>query len=225
MSSGLEFNETYAAKVSDITYMFYASRDSAAFALNKPLEHEPGSQFSYSSGTTLIISAIIKRTVGEEYLSFPRKELFNMIGMRSAVLCPDASGTFVLSSHSYVSARDWTRFGLMYLHDGVWEGERILPEGWVEYTRTPTTAKNIWGNGGYGAQFWLNVSSDPEEVKLRWPGVPEDAFFCLGYEGQSVAIIPSRNLVVVRLGMTHDQLGAKWDEGRFLAELLKHIPE
>ena len=225
MSSGLEFNETYASKVTDITEMLYRSGDVGAFAIDKPLKHEPGAQFSYSSGTTNIISTIIKRTLGEENLSFPRKELFNKIGMRSAVLCPDASGTFVLSLHSYLSARDWARFGLLYLHDGVWEGERILPEGWVEYTRTPTTAKNIWGNGGYGAQFWLNASSDPEKTDRRWPGLPEDAFFCLGYEGQSIAIIPSRNLVVVRLGMTHDKLGAKWDEGEFLAEVLKHLPE
>jgi hypothetical protein len=223
MSSGLEFNETYAASVSDITQMLYRSPAAGEFAIDKPLEHEPGARFSYSSGTTNIISTIIKRTLGEENLSFPRKELFNKIGMRTAVLCPDASGTFGLASFSYVGARDWARFGLLYLHDGVWEGERILPEGWVEYTRTPSTAKMDWG--GYGAQFWLNAPSDPEKIKPRRSDVPADAYWCLGHEGQSVAIVPSLNLVVVRLGMTHDRLGSQWDETEFLAELLKSLPE
>jgi CubicO group peptidase (beta-lactamase class C family) len=224
MSSGLEFNETYAPKVSDITEMLYRSRDAGAFAINKPLVHEPGTRFNYSTGTSNILSTIIKRTLGEEYLSFPRKELFNRIGMRSAVVCADASGTFGLGSFCYASARDWARFGLLYLHDGVWEGERILPEGWVEYTRTPSTAKKP-RKGGYGAQFWLNASSDPEKNKPRWAGVPEDAFSCLGHEGQSVGIIPSRNLIVVRLGMTHRILGSKWDGDAFTAEVLKCFPE
>jgi CubicO group peptidase (beta-lactamase class C family) len=100
-----------------------------------------------------------------------------------------------------------------------------LPEGWVEYTRTPSTAQKTWGNGGYGAQFWLNASSDPGKIKPRRSDVPDDAFWCLGHEGQSVAIVPSRNLVVVRLGMTHHPLGATWDEDEFLAEVLKHLPE
>lgn len=220
MSSGLEFDDTVGSRVTDVMQMLFRARDAGEFALNKPLEREPGARFKYSTGTTSIISTIIKRTLGEEYLSFPRKELFNRIGMRTAVLCPDASGTFVLGAYSYASARDWARFGLLYLHDGVWQDERILPEGWVEYTRTPGTAKMDWG-GGYGAHFWLNASSDPEKIEPAWPGLPDDAFFCLGNEGQSVTIIPSRNLVVVRLGMTHH----RYDEGELSAELLKYIPE
>jgi CubicO group peptidase (beta-lactamase class C family) len=224
MSSGLEFDDDSAAMVSDTMHMLFRAPNGGEYSLNKPLRREPGSQFSYSTGTTGIISTIMKRELGDEYLSFPRKELFNKIGMRTAVLCPDASGTFVLGAYSYASARDWARFGLLYLHDGMWEGERILPEGWVEYTRTPTTAKYP-GGGGYGAHFWLNTSPEPERIGLRWPGLPNDTFSCSGNEGQNIAIIPSRDLVVVRLGMTHDQRGAQWDEGEFVAEVLECLPE
>jgi CubicO group peptidase (beta-lactamase class C family) len=224
MRSGLQFDDTIGSKVTDLTQMLFRSRDGGLYALNKPLEREPGARFKYSTATTYIISTIIKRTLGEEYLSFPRKELFNKIGARTAVLCPDASGTFVLGAYSYASARDWARFGLLYLHDGVWEGERILPEGWVEYTRTPSTAE-FDENGSYGAHFWLNASSDPEKVGPRWANLPEDTFFCLGNEGQSVTIVPSRNLVAVRLGMTHDWRGAKLDESGFVAEVLECIRE
>jgi CubicO group peptidase (beta-lactamase class C family) len=226
MSSGLEFEENYSPKVSDATQMLLRVRDAGGYALNKSLKTEPGAEFRYSSGTTNIIARIIRQTLGQkENFVFPRKALFNKIGMRTAVPCPDPSGTFVLSSYSYACARDWARFGLLYLHDGVWEGERLLPEGWVDYTRTPIKAKWTRENGGYGAHFWLNASNDPEKIGLRWPSVPEDAFMCSGYEGQSVVIIPSRNLVVVRLGMTHYQLGARWDEGKFLTDVLECIPE
>lgn len=227
MSSGLEFEEDYSRRVGDITQMLYRVRDAGGYALKKRLKTDVGGEFYYSSGTTNILSRIIKQTVGEKgYFSFPRKALFNKIGMGTAILCPDPSGTFVLSSYSYACARDWARFGLLYLHDGVWEGERILPEGWVAYTKTPAEATWKRENGGYGAHFWLNASNDPEKIGLRWPGVPDDAYFCSGHEGQKVVIIPSRNLVVVRLGMTHDdELGAKWDQGKFLIDLLECIPE
>jgi CubicO group peptidase (beta-lactamase class C family) len=226
MRSGLEFSEDYSRTVSDVSEMLYRVREAARLALEKPLKTEPGLEFYYSSGTTNILASVVRQTVGEEnYFSFPREALFNRIGMRTALLCPDPSGTFVLSSYSYASARDWARFGLLYLHDGVWEGERILPGGWVEYTRTPTTARWTRESGGYGAQFWLNASNDPGVIDLRWPGVPEDAFFCSGHEGQNVVIIPSRDLVLVRLGMTHLELGAEWDRGRFVGDVMSCIPD
>ena len=109
--------------------------------------------------------------------------------MRSVVWEPDASGVFVGSSYLYATMRDYARFGLLYLHNGNWLGEQILPENWISYTTTPAK-----GSGGcYGAFFWLNQSGD-------YPGVPADMFFCAGHDGQFIYIIPSKQLIVVRTG-------------------------
>lgn len=220
MSSGLKFDEAYT-KNSDATCMLFGTYDMAAYTASLPLEAEPDSKWYYSSGTTNIVSRVIRHSLGSDqdaYLSFPRRFLFNRIGMRSAVMEPDASGTFVGSSFMYATARDWARFGLLYLQDGVWEGERILPESWVKYSRTPTPKAP---QGKYGAYWWLNAGPPGEESKRPMPRLPVDLFMASGFEGQTVAVLPSRKMVVVRLGLS--QQGA-WDIESFLAEVLEAIP-
>ncbi len=221
MSSGLEFMEEYESNpTSDAGIMFFSTRDMAAFAAAKPLETEPGGKWSYSSGTSNILARIIRDSVGgpyTDYISFPRRELFNRIDMRSAIIEPDASGTFVGAGYMYATARDWARFGLLYLNDGYWEGDRILPEGWVEYTRKPTP--NTPPADQYGAQFWLNAGGEG-----RWlPGLPTDLYSARGHEGQYVTIIPSRDLVVVRMGLTRDE--DAWDHESFVAAILEAVPK
>ena len=200
MSSGLTFDERSGPVVSDVNRMLLRSRDTAAYALAKPLRHKPGSYWHYSSGTTNIISQIIRESMGgsiADYHSFPRKALFDKIGMDSAVMEVDAAGTFVGSSFMYATARDWARFGQLYLQDGLWNGERILPSGWVSYSATPgPTAPQ----GRYGAHFWTNGRHGTGERPFK--SFPADTFYASGYEGQFIIIIPSCNLVVVRLGLT-----------------------
>ncbi len=133
------------------------------------------------------------------------------------MLEPDASGTFAGGSYIYASARDWARFGLLYLKDGVWAGERILPEGWVAYTRTPCPAAR---QGEYGVQFWLNRGPAGAPDKRPYPRLPEDAYLCDGYQGQSVVIVPSSNLVVVRLGMTWK---GDWGTEDLISEVLAAV--
>jgi len=220
MSSGLEFDETYESDpLSDVNTMLFTKEDMGAFAAGFPLQAEPGTVWSYSSGTTNIISRIIRHSFDsdEEYLAFPRQALFNKIGMRNAVLEPDASGTFSGASYCYATARDWARFGLLCLNNGVWEGEQILPEDWVEYTTTPAPTSR---KGEYGAQFWLNKGS-PEDPKDRnYPKLPRDAFFCLGHNSQSITVIPSKQLVVVRLGWTTK---GGWNLEEFIVDILNAI--
>jgi len=191
----------------------------AAFAAARPLRYAPDTVFEYSSGTSLLLSRIVRQTIGDQaaYWAFPRRALFNRIGMRGAIFQPDASGTFVGSSYVYATARDWARFGLLYLNDGVWEGEKILPEGWVDYTRTPSPTA---GNGEYGAHFRLNGAAVALPEKRMFPRLPPDAFFCRGYQGQLTAIIPSRRLVAVRLGLTWD---SEWGGDDFLAAVLAAV--
>jgi CubicO group peptidase (beta-lactamase class C family) len=140
--------------------------------------------------------------------------------MRSVILEPDAAGTFVGSTYMYATARDWARFGLLYLQDGIWEGERILPEGWVAYSTTPTPTDP---RGEYGAHFWTNSSRDRNGKQGQWPNLPSDAFFALGHDGQSLTIIPSRRLVVVRLGLTKDP--KTWSLDSFIADVLKAVSD
>ena len=120
--------------------------------------------------------------------------------MYHTLLEPDASGTFVGSSYGYASARDWARFGLLFLNDGVWNGEQILPEGWVKYSTTPAPAAPI---GQYGAHWWLNAGAKDHPEKSYHPGLPHDEFVAEGFEDQYIFIIPSQKLVVVRLGVSH----------------------
>jgi hypothetical protein len=222
MSSGLSFSETYAEKpVSDVQLMLFTCPDTAAYAARLPLEAEPGTEWHYSTGTTNIIGRIMRSAFTDErdYLAFPRRELFNRIGMRSAVLGTDASGTLNAGAFLFASGRDWARLGLLYLNDGVWEGERILPEGWVAYSTTPAPTSK---HGEYGAQIWLNKGSAGNPAARPFPDLPQDLFYFEGYQGQFVGIVPSRRLVVVRLGM---QTRGEWDAAGFLTDILGAVPE
>jgi CubicO group peptidase (beta-lactamase class C family) len=140
--------------------------------------------------------------------------LFDKIGMQSMLLEADASGTFVGSSYALATARDWARFG-MFLENGVWNGEQILPEDWIRYSTTPAPAST---DGGYGAHIWLNYGIGEDRP---WPDVPRDAFWADGFEGQSVVVIPSKALVVVRLAQEH---GNFLDMNAFLRQIFGALP-
>lgn len=201
MSSGLEFIEIYGMG-SDAAGMLSIKASAGGFAANKPVIYPPDSHWSYSSGTSNIIAGIVRRTIGGDYqyyYEFAQKRLFRPLGIDSAQLEPDANGTFIGSSYMYATARDWAKLGQLLIQDGVWNGERLLPEGWVEYSTTPTKTDPL---SHYGAQFWLNRDPLPSAIKKNrtWPRVPADAYYMSGFQGQSVVIIPSEELVIVRLG-------------------------
>ena len=210
-TSGLNFLEVYN-KYSNANNMLFNKGDAASYAASLPLKNAAGSQFYYSSGNSNILSGIVRTTVGESnYHAFPYTELFYKIGMYHTVLEPDASGTFVGSSFIYASARDYARFGLLYLNDGVFNGERILPEGWVQKTVTPPSANK---EKNYGYQFWLNGLDENDPSKKEFPEMPADMFYADGYGGQRIYIIPSIKLVVVRMGLN------KFDEHGFLQKIM-----
>jgi CubicO group peptidase (beta-lactamase class C family) len=191
----------------------------AAYAAGKPLDDPPGARWQYSSGTTVILARAMREVIGDDgaYRQFPRRALFDPLGMSSAVIETDAAGTFVGSSLMYATARDWARFGMLFLRDGVWDGERILPDGWVEYTRTPAPADPA---RRYGAHFWLDV---PDGYRAMGAAIPRDAFHAAGHQGQFVTIVPSRDVVIVRLGGTrhHDA----WDQSAFVHDVLASLQE
>ncbi|MER9431638.1 serine hydrolase [Mesorhizobium sp. M0408] len=205
MSSGLEFNEDYG-DVADVTRMLYLEPDMAGFAGSKPLTGEIGKVFSYSSGTAVMLSRLWQDAIGDKdkALAWPRTALFDPLGMQSAVLEADEHGTFVGSSYLYATARDWARFGQFLLQGGVWNGKEILPADFVDWMREPATASKVYGNG----QLWIEGPGDEENPGAGTAaGLPKDTYWMEGHDGQTVAIIPSEQLVVVRLGLTPARLG------------------
>jgi CubicO group peptidase (beta-lactamase class C family) len=190
MQSGLQWNEDYGNR-SDVNLMLHRETDMGLYAIQKPLEHEPGTFWYYSSGSTNIVMRYLrgKFESDQEFLTYMRQRLFAPLAIANPHFEPDMSGTPVGSSYLYVTARDYARFGQMFLDDGCIGGNRILPEGWVDFTVTPASASQ----GGYGAFFWLNRNH-------VCPDVPEDMYSCNGHDGQQIYIIPSKDLVVVILG-------------------------
>lgn len=224
MSSGLAFEEVYGP-LHHATAMLFESHSCASVPIDQPLAAPPDTVWSYSSGTSNVLAWIVRETIERDegwsgYASFPRRALFDPIGMRSAVIEPDASGTFVASSFMHATARDWARFGLLHLHDGVWQGQRILPEGWVAYVSTPTPTAPI---GEYGAQWWTNAGRPGDPSERRFPSAPTDTYQASGFQGQAIVVIPSREVVIVRLGMTHDR--AVFDLDGIIARVLAALPE
>jgi CubicO group peptidase (beta-lactamase class C family) len=224
MSSGLDFVEVYTDFLSDTPFMLFGWHDAAGFTATKPLEVEPDSRWRYISGSPNLVCRIMRDAIGgslAHYFAFPRRALFDKIGMRSGVIEPDAVGTFVGSSFSYATARDWARFGLLYLQDGIWEGERILPDGWVKYTTTPTLKAP---KGEYGAYWWLNAGNPAGSPNRLYPSSPTDLYLARGYEGQNVIVIPSRELVLVHLGACNPPAGpGAWEPEEFIAAVLGAI--
>lgn len=213
MSSGLRFKEDYSIDPEgDISMMLLRTGNASKFAAAKTLAKPPGTFFQYSSGTSNILSLIIRRTINNdaEYYRFPYRELFHPIGAGTALIERDASGTFVGSSFLYAIARDWARIGLLYANDGVWEGNRILPEGWVDYSRTPTPTDP---KGGHGAHFWVKIQGQSSR-----PPLPSGIFHMAGHEGQFVSILPEQKLVVVRLGLTLER--GMWNQEKFVGQVL-----
>jgi len=218
MSSGLAWDETYFG-VSDVTRMLYLSEDMAGVAIQQPLKEEPGEEWYYSSGTTNILSFLLRQHWGDEaYYALPYQQLFRPLGMSSVVMETDLSGTFVGSSYMLATARDWAKFGLLYYHDGVWRGERILPEGWVKYTTKPVEDAPF---RKYGAQFWLNAGERNRPDQREFPDVPTELFFAEGFDGQSVFVLPNHKLVIVRLGVTDR---GNFDKNHFLKEVIRAFP-
>ncbi len=199
MTSGLRFAEDYVdTAASDVIRMLFqpGADDTGAFAAAFPLDHVPDTISNYSSGTSNIISRMIREIVGphDAYGRFLRTELFDRIGMASATPKFDVSGSWIASSFCFCTPRDFAKFGLLYLRDGLWGGQRLLPEGWVDHGRTPAPAQPTGTDRGYGAHWWL----------LR-----DDfgTFYAGGYLGQYIFVVPALDLVVVRSGETPAERG------------------
>ncbi len=204
LAMGSSLNASLASAFAPVNRMKYIERDMAGYAESVGLESAPGSAWNYHDGNTIILSRLIRDAAGghaADVMRFARRELFEPLGMHHVTLEFDATGTQEGSSQMLAPARDWARFGMLYLNDGVVGGKRILPEGWVGYaaSRTP----NGWV--GIGAGFWTNLGDSKGSRYRTSLGMPHDAYYASGTFGQYVIIIPSERLVIARLGISGNQ--------------------
>ena len=207
MNSGLEWDENYD-EISDATKMLFLERDMTKMQEEKPFAGKPNETWNYSSGTSNLLSKILRKQFDthQEYLDFWYTNFIDKIGMNSMIVETDLAGNYVASSYAWATARDWAKFGLLYLKNGNWNGEELFTKDWVDYATTPTPTSN----GIYGAQFWLNTNGGYKDV-------PKNMYYADGYQGQRVYILPDEELVVVRFGLSGFQ------ENKFLSEIISAV--
>jgi CubicO group peptidase (beta-lactamase class C family) len=220
MSSGLETVDNRGLEYATGSGLAYwAGSSSIVGARSRGLIREPGTYWDYENYDTLLGVYAMKLALGDEqaYREFPRRRLLDRIGMRNTLISTDRFGDFVLSSQVYTNARDLARFGLLYLNEGVWNGERLISEEWIDFVRTPAPATAEVGNM-YGGQWWL-VPDGRDDV-------PKDAYSTAGNRGQYVVVVPSHDLVIVRRGLDYGRQGFdRWDLTREVLEAFSAVSD
>jgi len=210
MNSGLEWEENYT-KICDVTEMLFLDEDMTKSQLIKPLTGTPNESWNYSSGTSNLLSGYIRNQFDtqQEYLDYWYSSVIDKIGMHSMIIETDFKDNYIGSSYAWATTRDWAKFGLLYLHNGNWNGEQILSQSWIDFTKKPTNGSD----GVYGGHFWMNAGG-------KYPDVPKDMYSCNGFQGQRVYIIPSKDLVVVRTGLKGE---SNFDVNEFLSDIISTI--
>jgi CubicO group peptidase (beta-lactamase class C family) len=226
MSSGLRIKAPQdpdydpAGSYPDHLYLYTGTINSFHYAATRPLQWPPGTVGRYHNTDPVLINYLVRLAVekrGEEYLSFPQRALFDKIGIRTMVIETDPFGDLLTHGYDFMSARDWARLGNLYLQDGVWNGERILPEGYAKFVATPAPAWEADKRPVYGGLFWINRDG-------TFP-VPKDAYYMSGAGGQTTLIIPSHDLVVVRMGYYKGSTFGFEGLKKALALLMEAVPQ
>ncbi len=227
MSSGLYWDEGYESSPlkSSVIAMLYTrgTNNMAQFAASQKIVHKPGTHWYYSSGTTNLLMGILRKCVADEYANYPWQKLFDPLGMTNVTFEKDGAGNFVGSSYIYMTPRDLAKFGFLFLNDGIWENKRILPQNWVQYSTTMASGYILSASNerdfksNYAAQWYLNQGIESKKIDRPWPDAPKDTFHASGHWGQYLFVIPSRDMVVVRVGDDRDK---SFDKNKFLRLLL-----
>ena len=219
MTAGYDYNEAYESDPTNLlSTMLMTQGDMADFADDVELRAVPGETWDYQTVHSVLLSKIVRNHAGsqEDYLKLVHEDFFDKAGMNHSFLQADASGTFIGGAFAYCSPRDWMRFGLLYLNTGIAQnGQRVFTEEWAKYTNTPSDVS--LKSRAYGAQFWLNAKSQKQWI----PAAPEDLFAAKGHYGQYVVIVPSLELVIVRLGMTFNNSAFNIDD--FIRDVISSI--
>ena len=211
MDSGLSWTEEYE-DICDVTQGLFLEEDFVSFVVDKPLESEIGSAWEYSSGTTNLVSGIIRKQFYsvQEYLAFPQTALFSKLEIGDAQIETDESGNLILSSYGYAKARDWAKLGILYKNQGNWQGTQIVDTSYVQFSITPTV------NSEYGSHIWLNRN------QKKYPSAPADMYYFSGYDGQYVFMFPSHDMIIVRTGISK---GPEFNMDKIIGTVLSGISE
>ncbi len=209
MTSGLEWTEEYE-EVCDVTQGLFAEEDFVSFVLDKSLEKKPGRFWEYSSGTTNIISGIIRQEIDDvtDYLSYPSLQLFSKLGISDAHIETDEAGNMIMSSFGYAKLRDWAKLGMLVMNKGNWEGEQLIDSSYIDFCITPTVYPN------YGGQIWLNTNQSD------YPSAPSDMYYFSGFDGQYVFMFPSQDLMILRTGVQRE---SPFDMDAVIREVMQAI--
>jgi CubicO group peptidase (beta-lactamase class C family) len=231
MSSGLSANEGYESSPlnSTVIAMLYTNgrENMGEYCFRLPMRAEPGSFVYYSSCDTNILSLILQKIYGEDYSEFPKKKIFEPLGITDITWEKDGSGVYVGSSYIYTTPRDLAKFGYLYLNNGNWEGKKILPNGWVTFTRTPASGYSTTPyyegleKDNYTAHWYANTGVPEAGIPRPIPDAPAGTFFGSGHWGQRIYIIPELDMVVVRMG--DDRNTKFFDENRFLKSIVEAV--
>jgi CubicO group peptidase (beta-lactamase class C family) len=220
MSSGLRMSRGSPDDLPgyhDHDLIYTGAIDAYDFSATRPPQYPPNTRGKYRNDNVMLLGMIHRDAVrkrGEDYLTWPQKHLFDKIGIRRQVLETDPYGNFLISGYDYGTARNWARLGMLYLNDGVWNGERLLPEGFVKFVATPAPA---WPDSAYGGMVWVNAGG-------AWPNLPKDAFAFRGAGGQDTYVIPSKQMVIVRMGHYPGSRIGGQDLQRSQALLMQAVP-
>jgi len=210
---GINFFNLYKGKLldSNVVEMLYMETDMGAYSAEQKLAHKPNKQFYYSSGTSNILMSMLKTKFSkDDYDAMPWKYLFEPLGMSNVTWEQDQAGTFIGSSYLYMTLRELAKLGLLYLKNGIWNGKRLLPKDWVQYSTSvapafaETNLEGFANRENYGAHWWLNKSNKEKGLKRPYPDAPESLYMALGHYGQSLAIFPEQNMLVVRTAYDKD---------------------
>ncbi|MBM6401746.1 serine hydrolase domain-containing protein [Phycicoccus sonneratiae] len=219
MTSGLRWDETYSLGT-PITQMLYAEPDMARYVASQGLAHQPGTYQQYSSGSTNLVCSWLSSLADVPDADFPRTELFAPLGLSSATWETDGVGNPVCSSYLWATPRDWAALGQFALQDGVWGGDRLLPEGWMAQSTTAQPVDHS-EERGYAAGWWVNQEADGSLVA---PELPADAYWMSGHDGQRVYVVPSQRLVVVRLGFSPEVDGSALRTDALVRDVIAAAP-
>ena len=233
MSSGMGWVEDYGTKsplASDVTQMLYMDprNDMAAYVASREMENTPGAKFLYSTGSINLAMGMLKQQMRKEaYDRYPWEKIFNPIGMRKVIWEKDGAGTFEGGSYIYASARDYARFGYLLLNQGNWKGHRVVPAEWLTLATKTLSPPFVTGTlkpnetMTYGAGFWLNLAAPRWNIPTPFPAAPADTFLAIGHNGQSIIVIPSQDLVLVRLA--HDVIDDEMNLNEYLGLAMKAV--
>lgn len=217
MSSGLDWSEGYEANPlkSNVIPMLYldGQKNMARYTANRDMKSKAGERFNYSSGETNLLCHMLKKALGDDelYHNFPWDELFTKLGITSATWERDGAGNFVCSSYLYMTLRDAARFGMLYVRGGVWQGEALLPPGWVKASGEiapaflKTELSGFSNRESYGLGWWLNWDLPTKGLPRPFPSAPENTMLAEGHHGQLIAVFPDLDAVVVRTGEDKDK--------------------